>query len=61
MNKIYDFILNCLKAVFVKPDGQIGLKRILGTILVLSYIGVSIYTNSFENPVAILTLLFSGV
>lgn len=61
MKKICNFILTGIKKCFVKPDGQIGLKRILGTLLVLSYIGVSIYTNSFENPVAILTLLFSGV
>ncbi|MGN0929290.1 MAG: hypothetical protein ACI4N3_01480 [Alphaproteobacteria bacterium] len=61
MKKIFEFILTALKKCFVKPDGQIGLKRILGTLIVLGYLGVSIYQGSFENPVAILTLLFTGV
>ena len=54
-------VKNILKKLFVKEDGNIALKRILGTLIILGYLGVSLWNGQFDNPVAILTLLFTGV
>jgi len=54
-------VISFLKKLFTKEDGSIALKRILGTLIVLGYIGVSLWNGQFDNPVAILTILFTGV
>lgn len=54
-------VISFLKKLFTKEDGSIALKRILGTLIVLGYLGVSLWKGQFDNPVAILTLLFAGV
>lgn len=54
-------VKNILKKLFIKEDGSVALKRILGTLIVLGYLGVSLWNGQFDNPVAILTLLFAGV
>lgn len=61
MTKFIEFLKIGLKKCFIKTDGSVALKRILATLLILSYIGVSIYKGCFENPASILTLLFTGV
>ena len=54
MNKLKTYLKKC----FITEDGHIALKRILATLLILSYIGVSIYKGEFENSSSILTILF---
>lgn len=54
-------VKNILKKLFVKDDGHIALKRILGTLIVLGYLGVSLWNGKFDNPASILTLLLAGV
>lgn len=50
-----------LKKLFKDPNGHIALKRLLGTLIILGYLGVSLYKGEFNNPASILTLLFAGV
>lgn len=57
MNKI----LSILSKLFVNKDGNIALKRILATLIILGYLAVSIYNGEFENPVGIITILLTGV
>ena len=54
-------INSILKKLFTDPNGHIALKRLLGTLIILGYLGISLYKGEFDNPVAILTLLFAGV
>lgn len=57
MKKFFTIIYNFLKKCFVNESGHIRLKRLLATLLILSYIGISIYNKHFENPSQILSLL----
>lgn len=58
MKKFMKIIIEFLKKCFVSKEGHIKLKRILATLVILSYIIVSIYNGHFENPASILTILF---